>query len=198
MKVEARNYGKIVVLSVSGPVTQADLISLTVEIPETCKEATHVVLLLDQAKLDASVPKQLIAWRDKQAALHPKIGLVAANFDGADAKNLVEALDVVNTSDADRLIQVFARDHELTRLRDKKAEADKQVEQLLALPAKHLQADFETAALKLRERHRAAKARLHRLTGAQLPGGEQVEVVTGAEDRIQKLKTRALTLLKKE
>ncbi len=198
MKVDARNYGKIVILSINGPVTQADLISLAVEVPESCANAAHVILVLaPPAPLDAQAAKHLLAWRDKQATLRPKL-VVAADLAGADAKDLVQALDVIDTTEADRLLQVFARDHELARLREKKASTDKQVEQLLALPAKHTQADFEAAAQKLRMRNRTVKSLLHVFSGTKSTAGHFIEVVTDADSRIQELQNRALALLKKE
>ena len=198
MKVDARNYGKIIVLSISGQVVQADLISLAVEMPTACKSATHVIVLLEQVQFDETVGKLFVAWRDKRVPGAPRLVLAAANIEAADAKDLVHALDVIDTAEADRLIQVFARDHELTLLREKKETTDRQLGTLLGLPAKHTQAEFDAAALKLRDRHRNVKALLHVFGGARDRAGHCIEVETDAAERITNLENRALALVKKE
>lgn len=156
MKLEIRLFEKIAIFDIVGTLSVEDFDALEAELPLACQGLTAVVLNLDRATLDKQTAQRFTAMQD--AAQKPRLLFVSGRWPGAAAKDLVTALDLIATAESDRIVKIFAKEHERLRLIEKSKALDEKAQAALG-------DDLELSMARLRDQNRKLKYLLKTLGG---------------------------------
>jgi hypothetical protein len=127
VKLQVKSFEKIAIVYVSGGLISDDADTLDTELVKACSFAGHIVLVFTDARPDKACLAKLSVIAEKRSKGKPRFVFVSSNLPFPAAPDLVIALDYVNTMESGRIVQLFAKELELIKLKEKLEQLDVQL-----------------------------------------------------------------------
>lgn len=203
MEIRAKSYDKIAILQISGSVSSSQIDPLAKDMAESTKAFSHVIIDLSDATLEKAAHTMLVKIRDKSAAVKPRLFLVDPKSNEADASDLVSALDSIASNESNRIVKLFEKTHEHSKLVAELAELDRLSRELLKLPTDSPAEAFDGAVEKIKSENRKLRY-LARALGTEIDTLKKQRTQSGAgqtisddvRKRLDQAKKQALSELK--
>ena len=212
MHIQAKVYTRIAILNLTDKVSEDHVISLDSEMMKLAVKIPSIIVLIDAAEFEQAASMAILKIRDRYAANKNKnrLFIVSSKLTGADAKDLVSALDLIGTSDSDKVTAYFIKDKKLNDLTVKvqktALKASNFIRTALELPNddKPLEAAaFSQALIKVKDfnkqleaTYRALGSEIAALKKQRLKTEGNGEIDSDSQDRLNEAKKKALAVMK--
>jgi hypothetical protein len=198
MNIQIKHYDRVLLLELSGPVLEPDLVQIAGFVNTLITKVSAVVADVRRAELEMPVVNTLMRLKKQYEKAKIRFLVASPDLIGADAVSPEGAVKTLKSTEADRIAELFAADAELAQMQAEVAKARAQLVSALGLTetaeAPLAKDAISKAMVEVEERNKqllqmfkTLSSEIHHLQGGdgkvEMPGSDNPTAVRVAETK---------------